>query len=144
MRSVNAGELHRLARVLMDIAVAATANPGERPVPASTIAIVVDVRQHPSSSISQIVERTGLAQSLVSGTVARLGDAGVFIVEQDAKDRRRVLVKMDPRRQVEDFTERGARSIAGAIREVVPDATDARVARIDSALDRLAKDLLRR
>lgn len=143
MRDVNAGELHRLVRALQDIAVAATANPGERPVSASMIAIVVDVREHPSSSISQIVERTGLAQSLVSGTVARLGTAGVFIVEQDSTDRRRVLVKMNPQRQVEDFTERGSRAIADAIREAVPDATDARVARIDSALDRLAKDLLR-
>lgn len=143
MRDVNAGELHRLARVLLDIAVAATANPGERPVSASTIAIVEDVGEHPSSSISQIVERTGLAQSLVSGTVARLSKAAVFIVEQDSTDRRRVLVKMNPQRQAEDFTERGARAIAGAIREAVPDVTDARVARIESALDRLAKDLLR-
>jgi DNA-binding MarR family transcriptional regulator len=141
---MNAGELHRLARVLLNIAVAATANPGERPVSASTIAIVEDVCEHASSSISQIAERTGLAQSLVSGTVARLSKAGVFIVEQDSTDRRRVLVNMSPQRRAEDFTERGARDIEAAIRQAIPSVTDARVARIESALDRLAKDILRR
>ena len=143
MSDVNAGELHRLARLLRDMAVAATANPGERPVSASTVAIVEDVGGHPSTSISQIVERTGLAQSLVSGTVARLGQAGVFVVEQDPTDRRRMLVTMSPKRRAEDFTERGARGIDDAIRQAVPGATDAQVARIQSGLDRLAKELLR-
>ena len=69
---MNAVELHRLARVLREMAVMATANPGEQPVAASTLAIVEDVAAHPGTSISQIVERTSLAQSLVSGTTARL------------------------------------------------------------------------
>ena len=132
-----------MARVLREMAVAATANPGERPVSASTVAIAEDVAGNPSTSISQIVERTGLAQSLVSGTVARLSHAGVFVVEQDPTDRRRMLVTTSPKRRAEDFTERGARGIGDAIRQAVPGATDARVARIQSALDRLAKELLR-
>jgi len=69
---VNAGQLHRLARVLREIAQVATANEGERPVAASTVAIVEDVTGHPQSPITEIAQRTGLAQSLVSRTVDRL------------------------------------------------------------------------
>jgi hypothetical protein len=47
----------------------ATANEGERPVAASTVAIVEDVTDHPQSPITRIAQRTSLVQSLVSRTV---------------------------------------------------------------------------
>ena len=77
---MNAGQLHRLARVLREIAQVATANEGERPVAASTVAIVEDVTDHPQSPITEIAHRTGLAQSLVSRTVDRLQARGVLTV----------------------------------------------------------------
>ena len=67
----------------------ATANEGERPVAASTVAIVEDVTAHPQSPITEIVQRTGLAQSLVSRTVDRLQTLGVLTVGHDPADGRR-------------------------------------------------------
>ena len=123
------------------MAVAATANPGEQPVAASTLAIVEDVAAHPGTSISQIVERTGLAQSLVSGTTARLTKAGALILEQDPNDRRRTLVSMNEKRRAEDFAERGARGIGDAIRRAIPGANDTQIAEIESELDQLVLQL---
>jgi len=130
-----------LARVLREMAVMATANPGEQPVAASTLAIVEDVAAHPGTSISQIVERIGLAQSLVSGTTARLTKAGALVLEQDPHDRRRTLVSMNEKRRAEDFAERGARGVGDAIRRAVPGVQDAQIAEIEAGLDRLAQQL---
>ncbi len=138
---MKAVELHRLARVLREMAVTATANPGEQPVAASTLAIVEDVAAHPGTSISQIVDRTGLAQSLVSGTTARLTKAGALVLEQDPNDRRRTLVSMNEKRRAEDFAERGARGIGDAIRRAIPGANDTQIAEIESELGHLAQQL---
>lgn len=139
---VNAGELHRLARALRDIALAATANPGERAVPAaSTVAVVEDVSAHPGTSITHIAERTGLAQSLVSGTVARLAQTETFLVERDTADRRRTLVTMNPTTRTEDFAERAARGIDDAIHDAAPHLTATQIAQVGAALDQLADAL---
>lgn len=69
---VNAGQLHQLARRLREIALAATADPGEMLVSAGDVAITEDVAHHPGASVGEIAERTALAQSLVSKTVARM------------------------------------------------------------------------
>src|SRR5581483_9660519 len=95
--SQNAGDLHRLARLLREVAQAATANAGERPPAASTVAIVEDVAEHPDAPIKDIVARTGLAQSLVSRTVDQLQRRGVLKVARDPADGRRSLVRINPR-----------------------------------------------
>jgi DNA-binding MarR family transcriptional regulator len=59
--------------------------------------VVIDVTYHPNSSISEITERTGFPQSLVSAAVARLRDLGVLESEPDPLDRRRTLVRTVPR-----------------------------------------------
>jgi DNA-binding MarR family transcriptional regulator len=139
---MNAGQLHRLARVLREIAQVATANDGERPVAASTVAIVEDVTSHPQSPIAEIVRRTGLAQSLVSRTVDRLQALGVFTVGHDPADRRRTLVSMDPQTRHVDFAARAERPIADAMRQVIAGLTDERLAEIAAALDVLGAALL--
>jgi len=104
--------------VLREIAQVATANDGERPVAASTVAIVEDVTDHPQSPITEVARRTGLAQSLVSRTVERLQAHGVFAVGRDPADGRRTLVSVDPRTRHLDFGERAERPITDAIRRV--------------------------
>jgi len=59
--------------------------------------IFVDVAYHPNSSISEITERTGFPQSLVSTLVSKLRDLGLLQSEQDPRDRRRTLVRTTPR-----------------------------------------------
>ena len=58
--------------------------------------IFVDVAYHPNSSISEITERTGFPQSLVSTAVAKLRDKGLLATEPDPLDRRRTLVRTTP------------------------------------------------
>jgi DNA-binding MarR family transcriptional regulator len=140
---VNAGQLHRLARVLREIAQAATANQGERPVAASTVAIVEDVTDHPRSPITRIAQRTGLAQSLVSRTVDRLQGHGVLTVERDPADARRTLVSVDPRTRRLDFSERAGRPIADAIRQLTG-GSGAQQLRVEAALEVLREELLDR
>ncbi len=138
---MNAGQLHRLARVLREIAQAATANQGERPVAASTVAIVEDVTSHPRSPITRIAQRTGLAQSLVSRTVERLQGHGVLTVEHDPADGRRTLVSVDPKTRRLDFSERAERPIADAIRQLTG-VSGAQQLRVEAALEVLREELL--
>jgi DNA-binding MarR family transcriptional regulator len=141
---MNAGQLHRLARALREIAQVATANDGERPVAASTVAIVEDVTSHPQSPITEIARRTGLAQSLVSRTVDRLQTLGVFRVGHDPADGRRTLVSVDPQTQHVDFAGRAERPIADAIRHVVAGVSDEQLRGIEVALEFLGVELLDR
>ena len=140
---MNAGQLHRLARVLREIAQVATANQGERPVAASTVAIVEDVTDHPQSPITEIAQRTGLAQSLVSRTVDRLQARGVLTAGRDPADGRRTLVSVDPRTRHRDFAERAERPIADAIRQLAG-VSGEQQRRIEAALQVLADELLDR
>jgi DNA-binding MarR family transcriptional regulator len=140
---MNAGQLHHLARLLREVATAATADPGELPVSAGDLAIAEDVAHHEGTSIGQIAQRTGLAQSLVSKTVAAMRDAGVLVTAPDPSDGRRMLVSVDPAARAELFGSRAARPIDAAIRKVQPGASDAEVRRINELLDDLAAQLLK-
>lgn len=139
---MNAGELHRLARILREIAQITTGNPGERPPAPSTVAIVEDVSEHPRAAITDIAERTGVAQSLVSRTVDRLVRLGVLLVSADLADRRRTLVSVDPRTLSQDFAHRGDRPISDALSHVTPGLSDDQRSRIEAALDLLGAELL--
>jgi len=141
MSDVNAGELHKLASVLRSISAAATADPGERPQAVSTVAIVEDVAAHPDSCIGDIAERTGLAQSLVSTTVAKLKDRGVFTTAPDPADRRRTVVTVQPG-AVAAFGQRGARPVTDALASALPGATADQREGIEAALTHLAGWLL--
>jgi DNA-binding MarR family transcriptional regulator len=58
--------------------------------------VFVDVAYHPNSSITEITERTGFPQSLVSTAVARLREMGLLESGPDPRDRRRTLVHTSP------------------------------------------------
>jgi DNA-binding MarR family transcriptional regulator len=58
--------------------------------------VFVDVAYHPDSSITEITERTGFPQSLVSTAVARLREIGLLESGPDPLDRRRTLVRTTP------------------------------------------------
>jgi DNA-binding MarR family transcriptional regulator len=91
-----ASELFLLGRKLMKL--------GEEAIPPSARAeaagtntsvrlVMADIAYHPGSSISEITERTGFPQSLVSLSVAKLRDLGAVVTEPDPADRRRTLVR---------------------------------------------------
>jgi DNA-binding MarR family transcriptional regulator len=85
--------LYLVGRKLMQVA--ETALPQGKG-PASVRLVLVDVAYHPHSSITDITERTGFPQSLVSTSVAKLRELGLVETEPDPADRRRTLVQIVP------------------------------------------------
>lgn len=85
--------LYLLGRRLMQIAEGML--PTGRKVTSARL-VFVDVAYHPNSSITEITERTGFTQSLVSMAVATLRERGLLETEPDPLDRRRTLVRTTP------------------------------------------------
>lgn len=139
---MNVAELHRLVRVLREIAASTSVCSGDQQMSAGMVTIVQDVTAHSGSAIGDIADRTGLAQSFVSKTVVRLCDRGVFEVSQDPRDGRRTLVSVRPgsvaRKQVPDTS----MPIEVGVRAVFPDLTDAQMNRIMLGLSVLADEIL--
>lgn len=72
-----------------------TSGSGSGPVmPNGPSLVLRDVFAHPGSSISDITGRTGLPQSYVSESVARLRDQGIVETAADPADGRRTLVRV--------------------------------------------------
>src|SRR6266542_4942792 len=94
---MNALELFLLGRKLMKLgeqAIPTTA--GFHQLPTSVHSILIDVFEHPNSSIGEITARTGFPQSQVSASVAKLREGGALVTEADPGDRRRTLVHPHP------------------------------------------------
>lgn len=138
---MNAGELHQLARLLREMALTATAHRGERGVPLGHLAVVEDVANHRGTSIGEIAGRTGLAQSLVSRTVAQMRDAGILRTERDPADGRRVRISVDPKAR-RMLKSRGARPVAPALRATRPETSAKDLRRAEKLLEELAALLL--
>jgi DNA-binding MarR family transcriptional regulator len=139
---MNAGELHRLARALREIAITATANPGEPRVSAGQLAIAEDISYHPGTSVSEVAARTGLAQSFVSRTIVRMSNTGTILTEADPTDGRRSLISITPALQTDEFQSRGQRSITSAIHDAFPGLSEEQLVVILDALDTLGTELL--
>lgn len=93
---MNGFDLYVLGRRLMRLGQDATPTAGIHRLPTSVQLVLVDVGDHPGTSVSEVVTRTGLPQSLVSAAVARLRDGGALLTETDPADRRRTLVRPSP------------------------------------------------
>jgi DNA-binding MarR family transcriptional regulator len=96
MTPMNGLELLLLGHKLIEIGEEAIPRSTFHALPASARTILVDVFEHPGSSISEITERTGFPQSLVSSSVARFREQGQMVTETDPADRRRTLVRPAP------------------------------------------------
>jgi DNA-binding MarR family transcriptional regulator len=139
--TLTAGELFGLARLLREVALAATREQDEPPAPPGLVAIVDDIAHHDGTSIGEVAARTGLAQSLVSKTVARLRDAGVVEVGRDAADRRRTRIAITGTARSQVFAARGARTITPVLRERFPGLSADRLEQVELLLEQLAAEL---
>ncbi|GMA14627.1 MarR family transcriptional regulator [Deinococcus metallilatus] len=138
---MDAGQLHRLARHLRELAVQATSASGEGLPSLSELAVVEDVAHHPHTSISEIARRVKLAQSLVSKTVAHLRDEGIFITTPDPSDGRRVQVSLAPEVR-RDLQTRGAVPLEATLKRTHPELSAAQVGRVTDLLEEIARLLL--
>jgi DNA-binding MarR family transcriptional regulator len=136
---MNATGLLLLSRKLMQIAEAAL--PQNNKPPTSVRLVLIDVAYHPGSSITEITDRTGFPQSLVSMSVAKLRDLGVVATEPDPTDRRRTLVRPTTRMQTM-AQGRGETSIEAALTNALAVADDGQLTAALAALDVLARLLV--
>jgi DNA-binding transcriptional ArsR family regulator len=117
---MNALDLYLLGRRLTKVGEEAMRGADAPHVPTGLRLIVTDVAEHPGSPIGEIATRTGLPQSYVSQSVARLKDRGAIETANDPNDGRRTLVRLTrsipakaARRARGD--RRGARGAAGRV-----------------------------
>jgi DNA-binding MarR family transcriptional regulator len=89
-------DLFALGRRLMRLGIEAVPPGGFRDLPTSVRMVLVDVFEHPGTTIGGIVERTGFPQSHVSTSVSRLRERGVLVTGTDPLDRRRTVVAPSP------------------------------------------------
>ncbi|WP_432992825.1 MarR family transcriptional regulator [Dactylosporangium sp. CA-233914] len=93
---MNGLELLVLGRTLMKLGSVAMPALGDESLPASVRSVLIDVTQHPDSSVGEIAARTGFPQSHVSASIARLQEHGSVVSSPDPRDRRRTLVRPNP------------------------------------------------
>jgi DNA-binding MarR family transcriptional regulator len=136
---VNATDLLLLGRRLMQIAESALPQGNQ---PTSLRLVLIDIAYHPGSSITQITDRTGFPQSLVSMSVAKLREIGVVESEPDPADRRRTLVR--PTARLAQMAEEGpgAASVHGVVADALADEDQEQLTNVLAALDMLARLLL--
>ena len=145
--ALTAGELVILGRELTKIGVAAmrgqrgeVEHPGGAQIPAGLTMVGADVFAHPATSISEIADRTGLRQSYVSESVAKLRDRGVVETAPDPVDGRRTLVHLaagHPHR----LANAAGTSVDAALTAALGDADPATVAEVTGMLTALARRL---
>ena len=93
---MNGLELFLLGRKLAKLGLEAIPPSGFHKLPPTAQAVLVDVFEHPGTSIGEIVQRTQLPQSQISAAVARFREVKVFSTSPDPADRRRTLVQEAP------------------------------------------------
>jgi DNA-binding MarR family transcriptional regulator len=134
-------ELFRLGRNLMKIGEQAIHSAGFHELPTSVRSIMIDVFEHPGSSVGEIAARTGFPQSHVSASVARLQSGGVLMTAVDPRDRRRTLVRASPEVQPMAVRHRGAAPVDDALAEALGTTDPGRVAEVVATLEGLARRL---
>lgn len=132
-------ELFRLGRTLAKIGERAIPESGFHRIPASMRAVMVDVFEHPDTSVQEITERTGFPQSLVSVSIAKLREAGVLVTTTDPADRRRTRIRAAP--DVPARARRFSAPIDGAIAAAIGTDDPDRIAEIVTLLETLADRL---
>lgn len=93
---ITAGELIMLGRRLTRIGTEAMRGQDGSRAPAGLAMVGADVFAHPATSVGEIADRTGLRQSYVSESIARLRRQGVVETTADPADGRRTLVRLVP------------------------------------------------
>lgn len=143
---MNAVEVYLLGRKLMSIAEGSfpsASDNGGMGLPASVRMVLIDVSEHPDSSVGEITSRTGFPQSHVSASVARLRELGALETSVDASDRRRTLARLAPGMR-ERFAKRTAVPIDGSLTAALGRIEPAELEQVEAALQELAQRLIPR
>lgn len=110
-------------------------------LPVSVRLVMIDIFEHPDTSIQEIADRTGFPQSHVSASVAKLCTTGVLVANIDPGDRRRTLVRQAP--DIPARAKQFSAPIDDALAAAIATDDPARVREIVKTLETLAQLLTR-
>jgi DNA-binding MarR family transcriptional regulator len=135
-------ELIQLGRRLVRIGEQVLRSTGGGPAPPLGQSLVFqDVFGHPGSSVTDITARTGLPQSYVSESVARLREQGLVVTEADPADRRRTLVRASPE-HLQRVARKGSASVDAALTGALGETDPAQAEVLIGTLSEMAARLL--
>jgi DNA-binding MarR family transcriptional regulator len=135
---VNALDLIMLGRQLSRIGEEAMRGSWAPGMPIGPSLVLRDVFAHPDSSISDVTARTGLPQSYVSESVAKLRDRGIVETSADPSDGRRTLVRIAPDHP-RTIVAKGSVPVDAALAEALGEPADgAAIAQIIGTLSDIA------
>lgn len=117
---MDALDLITLGRQLTRIGEEAMRGSKALPLPTGPTLVLRDVMANADSSISEVTSRTGLPQSYVSESVARLREQGILDTKTDPADGRRTLVRMSGR-HMRNVAKKGTVSVDAALAGVLGD-----------------------
>jgi DNA-binding MarR family transcriptional regulator len=137
---LTAGELIMLGRQLTRIGTGAMRGQGGSQAPAVQGAVAADVFAHPATSVGEIADRTGLRQSYVSESIARLREQGVVETGTDPSDGRRTLVRLAPGHP-DTVARAAAAPVSQALARALGDPDPGTLAEITATLTALARRL---
>ena len=135
---MNALDLIMLGRQLARIGEEVLRGTQVQAMPTGRSLVLRDVFAHPDSSITDITGRTGLPQSYVSESVARLRDQGIVQTSADPADGRRTLVRVTAQHP-RTVVAKGSASVDAALAAALGGPADA--AEIIGTLTALAERL---
>lgn len=121
---MDAGQLHRLAKDVQALSIAASTSPQETATLAE-VAVAEAVIRHPDSSISALAALTGYSQAAVSKVVALLEAHDMAVTAKDPADGRRTLVRPTPDGRA-SWRARGRRDLRSELERLGFSAEDAR------------------
>jgi DNA-binding MarR family transcriptional regulator len=121
---VNALDLIVLGRQLTKIGEEVLRGSAHQGLPTGPSLVLRDVFAHPDSSITDVTARTGLPQSYVSESVARLRDQGIVETSADPADGRRTLVRVSAEHP-RTVAAKGAAPVDAALAAALGDPADA-------------------
>ncbi len=93
--AMNLAQLAVLSRKLRDITLLASSNEGQN-LSAGQFTIFEDIFKNSPTSVQDIVNRTNLAQSFVSKTVAGMKQKNIVTVQKSPTDKRKVIITFNP------------------------------------------------
>jgi DNA-binding MarR family transcriptional regulator len=137
---MNAVELYLLGRRLMKIAEEALPKPASGGVPTSVRMVLLDIGEHPDSSVGEIASRTGFPQSHVSASIVRLREFGALETSIDPHDRRRTLTRVAPR--IAQRSQRAAVPVDSVLAMALHSSNPTDVKEVIEALDELTARLM--